>query len=535
MSKVGARQGINTDRQHDFAQGPSANIQRSSFNRSSSLTTTFDSGFLVPIFVDEALPGDTMTMQVSTFVRMATPLHPIFSGQTLDLFFFSVPNRLLWDNWKKMMGEQEDPGDSIVFLVPTVGDSGSGYVEKSLFDYMGLPIDVTGVNPTALAPRAYNLIWNEWFRDQNLQDSAPKNMDDGPDGAIDYPLRRRGKRHDYFTSCLPFPQKGDAVEIPLGGTIPIVPDGTVPTYEAGASGISSMDGTPMANAALGTVPGVSFGNFGAGTYPDLEFVNSGLEGDLSSATTITVNQLRESITLQQLLERDARGGTRYTELIRSHFGVSTPDMRQQRPEFLGGGSMRISVNPVAATTEGTSQDLGDLAAYITGAATNRGFTHSFTEHCVVLGFACVRADMTYQQFKHRLWSRREKYDFYFPTLANLGEQAVLNQELFSQGSAGGSDDTDVFGYQEAWAEYRYKPSMVTGLMRSAASAPLDTWHLAYEFSSLPLLNDTFIEENPPVNRVLAVSNEPQWLFDAWFQLTHVRPMPVRSRPGLKRF
>lgn len=530
------RGGLPSVMKHDFSMVPRAEIPRSQFNRSHGFKTTMDSGYLVPFFIDEALPGDTFNLKASVFARMTTPIVPIMDNLYCDTFFFAVPYRLVWDNWQKFNGEQRDPGDSTSYLVPTMTSPVGGPAVGSLSDYFGIPtVGQVGGGATltfnSLWHRAYNLVYNEWFRDQNLQDSVVVDVDDGPDTYTDYVLLRRGKRHDYFTSCLPWPQKGDAVSIPLGTQAPITGIGIRDTIAGmGTTGniineTGSTTATTYANTSDTTIGNMYFKMSGAG--PD---ASPQIYADLSNATAATINSLREAFQVQKLYERDARGGTRYTEIIRSHFGVSSPDARLQRPEYLGGGSSPISVSPIPQTssTDATSPQ-GNLAAMATVSLTGHGFTKSFTEHCLLIGLVSVRADLNYQQGLNRMFKRQTRFDFYWPALCHIGEQAVLNQEIYADGSA---NDTNVFGYQERFAEYRYKPSLITGKFRSTAAGTVDIWHLAQDFSALPTLGATFIVENPPIDRIEAVAGEPEFLLDAYFDLKTARPMPTYSVPGL---
>lgn len=534
---------------HNFAQVPKAEIQRSAFDRSHGYKTTFDAGYLIPVLIDEALPGDTFSWKPHFFARLNTPLVPFMDNVFLDYFAFAVPYRLVWDNFQKFMGEQTDPGDSTDYLIPVMANpTGSGGVANgSLSDYFGIPTESTAVfDFVSLWHRAYNLIWNEWFRDQNIQDSVVVDRDDGPDTYTDYVLLRRGKRHDYFTSCLPWPQKGPDVSLPLGIDAPVYSNPVTGSYASpGTYNLwQGRDATPSSAARRAAVnggsanefqligTGINLGGLSLGSPADYaaDANSSPPYADLTQATAATINDLREAFQLQRFYERDARGGTRYTEIIRSHFGVISPDARLQRPEYLGGGSVPVNVTPIAQTssTDGTSPQ-GNLAAMGTVASSGGGFTKSFQEHTLIICLVSVRADLNYQQGLHRKFSRRSREEMYWPVFAHLGEQAVLNQEIdVYNGSL-----TGVFGYQERYAEYRYFPSIVTGQFRSNYAQTLDMWHLAQEFSALPVLTDpTFIVENPPIDRVIATPSEPHFKLDCYHKLKCARPMPTFSVPGL---
>lgn len=543
-------------RGHRFSDAPAMYMKRTKFDRSHVYKTTFDSGKLIPVFVDEVLPGDTTRMSVNYFARLATPIKPIMDNIYLDWFFFFVPNRLVWEHWQNFCFEQEDPEENTDYVIPTVtatGNSNNAYV-GSLWDYFGLPINtsgnISGIN--ALPFRGVYLIWNEWFRDENLQKSVKIQKGDANEvlnsaRSSDQPswvfnsdtnvvpgfaCPPRGKRHDYFTSALPWTQKGPGVNISLTGNAPVIGDGQrlglSPNGAANPVGYLSMTGNV---GAILRDEGGSEWSAWQNAFVTSDGNKSGLLADLSDISAITINGLRTAFQMQKFYERLARGGSRYTEVLRSFFGVVSPDARLQRPEFLGSFTKMVNVNPIAQTsaTDSTSPQ-GNLSAYGVTAAKFHGFTKSFVEHGYILGFVCARADLTYQQGINKMWLRSTVYDFYWPTFAHLGEQAIELRELYAQGS---KDDTTVFGYQERYAEYRYKPSQITGKFRSSiVDGSLDMWHLSQFFSNAPTLSEEFIIENPPINRVVAVADEPEFLLDIGFRYTTVRPMPMFGTPGL---
>lgn len=568
-------------RGHRFSDAPAMYMKRTKFDRSHVYKTTFNSGKLIPVFIDEVLPGDTTRMSVNYFARLATPIKPIMDNIYLDWFFFFVPNRLVWEHWQNFCFEQEDPDDSTDYVIPAVsatGNSENAYI-GSLWDYFGLPVNTSGnlSGISALPFRGVYLIWNEWFRDENLQKSVKIQKGDTNEvlnsaRAAEQPswvfssgtsivpglaCPPRGKRHDYFTSALPWTQKGPGVSIGLAGTASIVDptpgtgfllhstDSELAAVSAYGGDASSSGGKRIAKgtnsisfnhyasnySGVGGFAGNTDGSITMSAQASSTYLGNDSYVDLDTSSIFTINSLRTAFQMQKFYERLARGGSRYTEVLRSFFGVVSPDARLQRPEFLGSFTKMVNVNPIAQTSAtDTTSPQGNLSAYGVTAAKFHGFTKSFVEHGYVFGFVCARADLTYQQGINKMWLRSTVYDFYWPTFAHLGEQAIELREIYAQGTEA---DTTVFGYQERYAEYRYKPSQITGKFRSSVvSGSLDVWHLSQFFKNAPTLNEEFITENPPIKRIIAVQDEPEFLLDVGFRYTTVRPMPMFGTPGL---
>lgn len=557
-----------------FATNPTnLDISRSRFKRNSSLKTSFNAGDIVPIYVDEVLPGDTFKIRTSKVVRMPTLITPVMDNIYLDTYFFFVPNRLVWSHWQQFMGENTESAwiPTVEYEVPQITAPSGGWNVGTVADYMGVPTGVSNLSVSALPFRAYALIVNDWFRDQNLSDPLNIPVDDttatgsNSDGlsapALGGLPYKAAKFHDYFTSCLPGPQKGPNVTIGLAGDVPVFGNGKTlgltngsQTFGLGNTGIVLGDDSAGHSQYAISALTNTFGDNVARNIDDTDtwssndsygvvqksqltaetYANTGLVADLGLASSISVNQLRMAFQIQKLYEKDARGGTRYIELLKAHFGVTSPDARLQRPEYLGGNRIPININQViqqSATAEGTTPQ-GNTAAYSLTTDTHSDFTKSFVEHGFVIGLAVVRYDHTYQQGLRRFWSRKGRFDYYFPVLANIGEQPVLNKEIYAQGS---DTDDEVFGYQEAWADYRYMPNSVTGMMRSTYEQSLDSWHLGDDYSSQPFLSDTWIREDKTnIDRVIAVTSaiSHQFFGDFYFENETTRPMPVYSIPGL---
>lgn len=518
---------------HSFARVPGVNIERSTFDRKHSWTGTLDAGELVCNYMDEMLPGDTFDMSSAFVLEMQPTKKPIMDNLYVDGHYWFVPYRLVWENFERMMGQRDDPADSIDFLAPIVtwtnADGKIGFANN--FSDCGWPQITPTVSLSGAAGpfRALAKTWNNWYRDENLQDSLVVPVDDGPDAITVYNTRfKRGKRHDYFTSCLPFVQKGDPVSVSLAASTAPVEIVT----GVGTPGLirkASDDSLPSSAHALSHN---SSGEFINALPTDVYYDPDGTLAANLSSVTVLINDLRYANMVQELLERDARGGTRFTEIVRSHFGVVSPDARLQRPEFLGSWSQPIRSMMVPQTSPSSGSDpQAQLAAYTRDSGFHHGFRYSATEHGFVFCLVSIRADLNYQQGLRKMWNRRSRYDFYMPVLAHLGEQPVYNKEIYAIGDDGTQDDA-VFGYQEAWADYRYFPSLITGKVNSLATGTLDLYNVSQNFGSLPTLSSDFIEEDPDISRVVFITTEPAFVMNIFHNLKCTRPLPVYSIPQL---
>lgn len=536
---------MNRNSEQHYAQVPRAEIRRARFKRDFNLLTTINEGDLVPIYCDEVLPGDTAKINMNALMRMSTPLYPVMDNCNCDFYFFFVPARLLWDHFENLMGQNDSSywAEKVEYTTPKTKAPKGGWNVGTIADYFGIPTQVENIEVNSMPLRAYCKIYNEWFRDENLQQPLPFSTGDettegenawtGPGSAEKgaTPVRV-AKYKDYFTSCLPSPQKGEAVPLPMSGDANVYLYNTVQdkVYDGDIWLESTNQNAPRFNQQGDKLVQV----YGSKTKNGSDLTQSIFKADLSTVTGATINELRQAIAVQHILERDARTGTRYKEILQGAWGVTSPDARLDRSEYIGGYRLPININQVVQTssTDSTSPQ-GNTGAYSMTTMSRNMCTYSATEHGYIIGLATVRVEHSYQQGLARMWTRTTRFSYYDPMLANLGEQAVLNQEIYAQGTA---QDEEVFGYQEAWADYRYRTNMVTSEMRSTYAQTLDAWHYADKYNELPKLSASWIQEDEKnINRTLAVqsSNSHQFICNFYFDQTWTRPLPIYSIPGLE--
>jgi hypothetical protein len=550
---------MNRNAEQHYSQVPHANVPRARFKRDYSLLTTMNEGDLVPIYCDEVLPADTAKIDLNALMRMSTPLFPVMDNCYCDFYFFFVPSRLLWEHFENLMGQNDSTfwAEPVEYTTPKTTAPSGGWNVGTLADYFGIPTGIANLQVNSLPFRAYAKIWNEWFRDENLQQpvtmsktdatttgsNTGTNLTDAEAGGL--PLKVC-KYKDYFTSCLPNPQKGNAVTLPMTGNAPIEAYlDTDMTKEAGwlkqkSNGHvsypwawdESEKATLMQN---GSMEGVILNDdyLFSDQYGNETSDKAYIGANLSKIQATTINELRQAIAVQHILERDARTGTRYKEYLQGAWGVTSPDARLDRSEYIGGYRLPININQVIQTSAtDTTSPQGNTAAFSMTTMSRNMATYSATEHGFIIGLAAVRVDHSYQQGLPRMWTRSTRFSYYDPMLANLGEQAVLNQEIYAQGNA---QDEEVFGYQEAWADYRYHINMITGEMRSTYSKTLDAWHYADKYDKLPKLSSDWIKEGTEnIDRTIAVQSEKsrQFICNFYFDQTWTRAMPIYSLPGL---
>jgi hypothetical protein len=528
----------------DFRKSPSVNVQRSRINLDETYTTTFDCDKIYPCYRKLLYPGDQFKIDTTAVLKLLSPLgKPVMDNLHLDFHWFAVPLRLLWDNWPAFMGDKE-PSDDTEYSIPQLTTPGaSSYPVGSLWDYFGLPTDVTHLTVSALPFRAYNLIYNDWYRDQNLQDKIPCPTDDGPDSYTYYEPRTRNKFHDYFTGALPWPQKGDAPQLPFGDA-PVIGDGTCIEF------CDEYAGDPFTYTIRGdsSTNSVKFSYDGGGTSlpsydGDIDYPHNGQRFGLSqdpdisgviadlSAIGPTINEFRYLYAVQEMMERDARYGTRLNERIYAHFGVTVPDFRVQRPEYIGGGSTMITPRMLMQTSQSDTTEQGNMSGHIDQAGKSHA-SYAATEECYIIGLFNIRADLTYQHGIERDWKYENREEFFDPIFANLGERPIYNYEIFAQGTSAGTADDQTFGYQEAWAEMKFGFNKLTGLLRSTHATSLDVWHFAEEFGSLPVLNESFMASNVPIERTQNVTTEHDFIIDMYHQVDAIRPVPMFANPQI---